>query len=545
MATDFNNNAITSSGGFKPSTKDTPLDIRSRVETENDIPSIPNPYVGMLIFVKDTGKRFEVLSLKEEKIGLTTVNVIDEYKEFSVEVEVPTKISQLENDNGYVTEDYVKNEIENAQLNKDDITIDLSEYQKKSDENLNTKDKTIVGAINEINNESIKAKDYDGNVDFTVGGVEVKLDNFQEKTDENLNTENKNIVGAINELFQNVSNGKTLIATAITDKGIDTSSDDSFQVMADNISLIKANTSKGDLPAWWEDMWIKVMDASVRSAYGGTCVIGDRLFVIGGQSDVSEMTGKLEDIMINRYCDCYIIDSKSRRTVGNMLTSRMGLGVTSVGEYAYAIGGTDGDKYLNVVERTNGVNINHVWEQMRVMPTARAYFTADTIGDKIYCIGGGKSSSDAYSNILEIYDTITNTWSTGKNLPSSIRKHASSVVEDKIYCIGGGSSGGYLNSNYCYDPLTDTWSTKENMPTNREDLTATSIGDKVYCMGGFNGSYLKTNQSYDVITNTWANEEDLPLGLKGGMSATVNGFIYFIGGNGSTWSKDIYCYITK
>ena len=47
MATDFNVNALTSSGGFKPTTKDTPIDIRSRVETESDILNIGgmNPVV--------------------------------------------------------------------------------------------------------------------------------------------------------------------------------------------------------------------------------------------------------------------------------------------------------------------------------------------------------------------------------------------------------------------------------------------------------------------------------------------------------------------
>lgn len=53
-----------------------------------------------------------------------------------------------------------------------------------------------------------------------------------------LNTTDKTIIGAINEVFQNVSNGKQLIATAITDKGINTSSDDTFQTMANNIGKI-------------------------------------------------------------------------------------------------------------------------------------------------------------------------------------------------------------------------------------------------------------------------------------------------------------------
>ena len=42
------------------------------------------------------------------------------------------------------------------------------------------------------------------------------------------------------ELFQSVSNGKSLIAGAITDKGVDTSPSDSFSVMADNIGEISS-----------------------------------------------------------------------------------------------------------------------------------------------------------------------------------------------------------------------------------------------------------------------------------------------------------------
>lgn len=52
-------------------------------------------------------------------------------------------------------------------------------------------------------------------------------------------TSKDSLVSAINETFTNVSNGKTLIASAITDKGISTSSDATFQTMATNISNIE------------------------------------------------------------------------------------------------------------------------------------------------------------------------------------------------------------------------------------------------------------------------------------------------------------------
>lgn len=47
-----------------------------------------------------------------------------------------------------------------------------------------------------------------------------------------------NVQGAIDEVFQSVSNGKSLIASAITDKGVDTLATDTFQTMADNIRSI-------------------------------------------------------------------------------------------------------------------------------------------------------------------------------------------------------------------------------------------------------------------------------------------------------------------
>lgn len=59
---------------------------------------------------------------------------------------IPNKTSQLTNDSGYLTEHQ-----------------DLSNYQTKSDNTLTTTDKTIVGAINELDIEGIKAEDFEDN----------------------------------------------------------------------------------------------------------------------------------------------------------------------------------------------------------------------------------------------------------------------------------------------------------------------------------------------------------------------------------------------
>jgi hypothetical protein len=51
-------------------------------------------------------------------------------------------------------------------------------------------------------------------------------------------TTSKLVAGAITELFQSVSDGKSLVAAAITGKGVPTAAEDTFQVMSDNIGDI-------------------------------------------------------------------------------------------------------------------------------------------------------------------------------------------------------------------------------------------------------------------------------------------------------------------
>lgn len=52
-----------------------------------------------------------------------------------------------------------------------------------------------------------------------------------------------NVEGALDELFQSASNGKTLIANAVTGKGVATNASDTFQTMATNIGKIKNSSS--------------------------------------------------------------------------------------------------------------------------------------------------------------------------------------------------------------------------------------------------------------------------------------------------------------
>lgn len=55
----------------------------------------------------------------------------------------------------------------------------------------------------------------------------------------------ENVQDALDEVFTNVSDGKVLLADAITDKGVETSADDTFATMAENISEIPTGGGGG------------------------------------------------------------------------------------------------------------------------------------------------------------------------------------------------------------------------------------------------------------------------------------------------------------
>lgn len=105
-------------------------------------------------------------------------------------LQIPTKVSELQNDSDFANKSFVTNKINEAQLSGGNSgNIDLSKYAQQSDLDL----------------------------------LESEVENLK----------------------SSVSNGKSLIASAITDKGVNTSGNDSFQIMARNIRMIETNGEDG------------------------------------------------------------------------------------------------------------------------------------------------------------------------------------------------------------------------------------------------------------------------------------------------------------
>jgi hypothetical protein len=90
-------------------------------------------------------------------------------------------------------------------------------------------------------------------INYTAAGIEERLGKAETATSNIGNlaalatTAKNNLVAAVNELFTSVSNGKSLIASAITGKGVPTLADASFATMAANINSISAGQVVTDL----------------------------------------------------------------------------------------------------------------------------------------------------------------------------------------------------------------------------------------------------------------------------------------------------------
>jgi hypothetical protein len=163
-----------------------------------------------------------------------------ELKKLIDAITVPTKVSQLINDSKFLTSvpaEYITEDELNTKgyLTKhQDISgkVDKVEGKGLSTVDFTTAYETKLKGLSNYNDTIIK------NDIQTINTQLGDIANTGKLTDLNT-TEKSSIIGAINEVFQNASNGKTLIANAITGKGVTTSADATYQTMANNINSIQ------------------------------------------------------------------------------------------------------------------------------------------------------------------------------------------------------------------------------------------------------------------------------------------------------------------
>ncbi|WP_370741245.1 Kelch repeat-containing protein, partial [Longirhabdus pacifica] len=206
---------------------------------------------------------------------------------------------------------------------------------------------------------------------------------------------------------------------------------------------------------------------------------------------------------------------------------RKSLSLEIVGDNMYAVGGFNGKFAFasGTVEALDVSNTPSAWIQVDSMETTRYNHTTAVVGDKIYSMGGNKTSgSDPDSRqSVEVYDSVQDKWTMISEQLNTSRIHAeSAVVDDKIYVTGGSSATvEVLDTNN----QQDGWKMADSMSYVRASHGIAVVDKKIYVIGGDakqsmevfdtqNPSQGWTVIGEDMLNGNWGNIEAVVVGKK-------------------------------
>jgi N-acetylneuraminic acid mutarotase len=172
-------------------------------------------------------------------------------------------------------------------------------------------------------------------------------------------------------------------------------------------------------------------------------------------------------------------------------------------------------------------SLPETWEPAPGMPVALGEVAGGIIGNKLYVVGEGESSTISY-------DLSTNSWGSATALdarPLVGNHHAAEVANGKLYLLGGLGSG--QGKVQIFNPATDQWSLGADMPFAAGSSASALIGGQIYVAGGIVGS-ATTNRlaRYNPASNTWTELAPMPQGRNHAAAATDGSKLYLFGGRG-------------
>ena len=150
-------------------------------------------------------------------------------------------------------------------------TLTTSVYNSDSkniDELLNELIKIQENKVDKVEGKGLSTNDFTNEDKEKLNSIiadpnNITVDAALSETSENP-VQNKVIASKLNEVFQSVSDGKAIIASAITDKGVETDATATFDTMAGNIMEIESSGVDSNL--------IKKLTL-INSVYGGVTVV--------------------------------------------------------------------------------------------------------------------------------------------------------------------------------------------------------------------------------------------------------------------------------
>jgi N-acetylneuraminic acid mutarotase len=292
-------------------------------------------------------------------------------------------------------------------------------------------------------------------------------------------------------------------------------------------------TGTGDIweydPAMTSGGWTKKATLPTLRGALGACVIGQKLFTVGGVTK-----SPFTDLAANE-----VYDLNPWAVKAPIPTKRGWLSVAVVNDTMYAIGGG----YPDATKKVEAYNpATNTWMPKADMLSPRRAAQAGVVNGIIYNIGGNTDQRSC-----EAYDPVQDKWTAKEPMPGAGGDVAVTVYNGLVYTFGGGLDNTAYANVYAFDPQTNAWSQKRDMPTPRYAFQTYLVRGKIYAIGGnqSRSTALKTVEVYDPVADTWKTLEDMPERLAWFGGAVANDKIYLISGTpdyGQSGTGDIWEY---
>ncbi|WP_371193788.1 Kelch repeat-containing protein [Glaciecola sp. SC05] len=173
--------------------------------------------------------------------------------------------------------------------------------------------------------------------------------------------------------------------------------------------------------------------------------------------------------------------------------------------------------------------------------------SAAVYNDNIYLVGGivnGHLSGSV--SWFDKYNPKTQSFVRLPDAPNSRDHAAAAVVGDKLYVLGGRKTSAATGQTFeltvsqvdVFDFHSQTWQTlpeSMNLPTPRAGANVVVVEKDIWVIGGESGSQKQAHAEVEVLNThnlTWSNAPPLNIGRHSGGASLHQGAIYVVSGSG-------------
>ncbi len=352
------------------------------------------------------------------------------------------------------------------------------------------------------------------------------------------------VESALEGLFTSVSDGKALVASAITDKGVETPPDATFSQMAENIGAITTGSSTEDATATPGDILAPKtayvaggkVEGIIPTLYGRTITPGTAdQTIAGGQylggTQVIKGDTNLVSANIRKGITLFGVDGAMEQTFLATLTVTVDIGAV--------VTATNGDVEISALCTTGAVTLELPIEGQWTVTARRGVAQYNSV---IVTVSSSYSATLTAELHVEYYGDLGELASSG--YPNHSPSAGASLNGNAYIGFGGMNYQGvsFLKTIYKFDSaLTKTFSLGGEGDQKRTQVGAAAVGDHVIFAGGYysvyNAQQIQTSyysaSKVSVFDDnlTYSQAEDLSQKRQKLKGVTVGNLALFGGGD--------------